>query len=171
MVAAALRAPDHGGLRPWRLIEFRLEARQALADLFEDEKRDRDSSASPEDVGRAREHATNPPLLLAFVVSPKQGVVPAIEQWLSAGAALGNLLNAAHMQGFGAIVLSGDRVYSRRVCSALGIGPAEHLAGFVSLGRIGKAPSAALAPEPEDVISAWPGSLALQAPDGASSPT
>ncbi len=155
MIAAALRAPDHGGLHPWRLIEFGADVRQALADLFEAEKLERDPLASPEDCARAREHATKPPQLLAFVVSPKQGVVPAAEQWLGAGAALGNLLNAAHMQGYGAIILSGDRVFSRLVRSALDVGSSEHLAGFVALGTIGRAPPAAPAAEPHRLLSAW----------------
>ena len=37
-LAAALRAPDHGGLVPWRLIEFPFAQRRALAVLFADEK-------------------------------------------------------------------------------------------------------------------------------------
>ena len=155
MLAAAFRAPDHGGLHPWRLIEFGPEARHTLADLFEAEKLDRDPLASPEDCARAREHATNPPQLLAFVVSPKEGVVPAVEQWLSAGAALGNLLNAAHMQGYGAIILSGDRVFSQRVRDALGVGSTEHLAGFIALGTIGRAPPVAPAVDPDRLLSTW----------------
>lgn len=155
MLAAALRAPDHGGLRPWRLIEFGPEVRCALADVFEAEKLDRDPLASPEDCARAREHATKPPQLFAFVVSPKEGVVPAVEQWLSAGAALANLLNAAHMQGYGAIILSGDRVFSQLVRSALGVSPAEHLAGFVALGSMGRAPPTAHAVAADHLLSIW----------------
>ncbi|MGC5189133.1 hypothetical protein ACPXBB_26415, partial [Escherichia coli] len=76
---------------------------EALADCFEQEKLRRDPLASPADLGRAREHATQPPLLLAFVVSPRaRSQVPAREQWLSAGAALGNILSAAHQLGYGA---------------------------------------------------------------------
>ena len=93
---AGLHAPDHGGLHPWRLVEFKPEQRLALAECFAAEKRRRDPVCSDEDLERAREHATRPPMLLAFVVSPQARTqVPVREQWLTAGAALGNLLNAA----------------------------------------------------------------------------
>ena len=72
------------------------------------------------------------------------------EQWLAAGAALGNFLNAAHQLGFGAIVLSGERCFDPALHSALGLREGEHLAGFISLGSITSQPSprATVAPSP-----------------------
>lgn len=135
IVQAALRAPDHGGLHPWRVIEFGARQREALADCFEHEKLRRDPLANVADRRRAREHATRAPVLLAFVVSPRaRSKVPMREQWLAAGAALGNLLGAAHQLGFGAIVLSGERCFDETLCRQLGLQAQEHLAGFVSIG-------------------------------------
>lgn len=156
ILQAALRAPDHGGLHPWRVVEFREAQRAALADRFEAEKRRRDPLASPADLRKAREHATRPPVLLAFVVVPRpRSKVPAREQWLSAGAALGNLLNAAHQLGFGAIVLSGERCFDPVLGAELGIGPDEFLAGFVSLGSVVEAPPPRSHVLPGQVWSAW----------------
>jgi nitroreductase len=96
------------------------------------------------DVRRARDHALRPPVLLAFVVTTHpRSKIPLREQWLGAGAALGNLLNAAHQLGFGAIMLSGERCFDSQLSLELGIGSGEHLAGFVSIGRIAEAPPAA----------------------------
>jgi len=90
IVQSGLHAPDHGSLHPWRVVVFGAEHRLALADSFEQEKRRRDPLTSEKDIERAREHATRPPSLLAFVVSPKAKTqVPVREQWLTAGAALG----------------------------------------------------------------------------------
>lgn len=156
MVDAALRAPDHAGLLPWRLIEFPRASRERLADLFEQEKRRRDPVASDEDVRRAREHAMNPPLVLAFVVRVERHVlVPLHEQWLSAGAALGNLLVAAHALGFGAIMLSGERCRDEILCAALGMRESEVLAGFVSMGVAAKTPPCAPRPSRDRVLSSW----------------
>lgn len=156
ILQAALRAPDHGGLHPWRVVEFRDGQRAALADRFEEEKRRRDPLASPADLRRAREHATRPPVLLAFVVVPRaRSKVPAREQWLAAGAALGNLLNAAHQLGFGAIMLSGERCFDPVLGAELGIKPDEFLAGFVSLGSVAEAPPARSHALPGQVWSAW----------------
>lgn len=156
MLQAALTAPDHGRLHPWRVIEFRAESRAALADIFEREKRGRDPMAAASDLRRAREHATRPPCLLAFVVSLRQRKrVPLREQWLAAGAALGNLLNAAHAQGYGAIMLSGDRCFDAEICADLGLGPHEFLAGFISIGTIAEPAPAVDRPLSQAVWSCW----------------
>ena len=156
MLQAALSAPDHGALRPWRVIEFRAEDRAALAALFEAEKLRRDPLATPLDLQRARAHAVEVPMLLAFVVSPRpKAQVPVREQWLGAGAALGNLLNAAHEMGFGAIVLSGERCHDVQLTQALGLQPHEALAGFVCLGSLQARPPARPLADPRAVHSRW----------------
>ncbi len=160
IVDAALRAPDHGGLLPWRVIEFAAEARADLADLFAAEKLRRDPVASEEDVRRAREHATHAPAVVAFVVRPQRHPsVPVLEQWLSAGAALGGMLTAAHLLGFGAIVLSGERCQDGPLKSALGVDAEEALAGFVSLGTVARAPKPAVRAPRHRVWTSWQGAL------------
>lgn len=156
MVDAALRAPDHGRMLPWRLIDFDDAQRTALAQLFEDEKCRRTPDATPQDIERARAHATQTPAMLAFVVRPDPAAkVPVHEQWLAAGAALGELLLAAHAMGFGAIVLSGERCKDEILRQALGIAPAETLAGFVSIGTVAVPPPPAARVDRDRVLSSW----------------
>ncbi|MDB5851606.1 MAG: Nitroreductase [Rhodoferax sp.] len=156
ILQGALRSPDHGRLHPWRVVEFQAAQRGALALLFAQEKLRRDPLASQRDLQLAREHATRPPVLIGFVVSPKvRSKVPAREQWLAAGAALGNLLNAAHQLGFGAIVLSGERCFDAVLAGALGLQAEEFLAGFVSIGTVAEAPPPQGHAFPGAVWSAW----------------
>jgi nitroreductase len=155
MLQAALRAPDHGGLRPWHVIEFSAAHREGLADIFEQEKLRRDPLAGAEDRQRARDHAKRPPALLAFVVAPLACTVPEREQWLAAGAALGNLLNAAHALGYGAMILSGDRCFDEVLTKQLGLASNEVLAGFISIGRIREAPPAAAPLTASSVRRGW----------------
>ncbi len=156
MLGAALCAPDHGGLLPWRVIEFPPETRNDLAALFAAEKLRRDPVACPEDVQRAREHATHAPVVLAFVVrTQRHPLVPVLEQSLSAGAALGSILSAAHLMGFGAIILSGDRCQDEVLRTALRISADEALGGFISIGTIAEAPPGVTRPTPERVWSSW----------------
>lgn len=151
-----LRTPDHGGLTPWRVIHIPVERRDDLAQLFALEKQRRDPLATAEEIARAREHAIRAPALLAFVVCVRAGtVVPAHEQWLAAGAALGNMLNALHALGFGAIMLSGDRCADSQLAAALGVRKGEQLAGFISAGTILKPPPAAPCKEVDRVWSTW----------------
>ncbi len=141
---AALRAPDHGALTPWRVIHISAPQRQALAQQFTQEKQRRDPLASADDLLRAQEHATRAPTLLVFVVCPRTGVtVPLHEQWLAAGAALGNLLNALHALGFGAVMLSGERCGDAELARHLGLQAGEKLAGFISAGTVVSAPPVA----------------------------
>lgn len=160
MVQAGLRAPDHGGLLPWRLIEFGPAQRGPLAELFAQEKQRRTAQPSAQDLERAKAHATDAPVLLAFVVCIRNsGDVPAHEQWLSAGAALGNLLNAAHAMGFGAIVLSGERCRDGLLARQLGVQDqdGEQLVGFISVGTILKPPPPRNGVEPQRCWTQWPG--------------
>jgi nitroreductase len=156
MLKAALSGPDHGGLRPWRFIDFPTATRPSLADLFVAEKRRRDPLASELDLQRAREHALVPPALLAFVVSPvPRSPVPIREQWLAAGAALGNFLNAAHLLGYGAMVLSGERCDDVPLQRALGLRLDEQLAGFVSIGTVTRPAREDERPEPRSKRTTW----------------
>ncbi len=170
MVQAGMRAPDHGGLHPWRVIEFPQRERAALAHCFQAEKLRRDPLATPTDLQRAAEHATRAPTLLGFVVSPRPHTkVPLREQWLGAGAALGNVLAAAHQLGYGACVLSGERCFDAILARELGLGPNEYLAGFISIGTIREAPPPAREWLSHTVWSRWPGPAAgsRQAPGSA----
>lgn len=170
MIEAALSAPDHGGLHPWRVLVFTADSRTILADLFEQEKLRRDPLASPEDVKRAREHATRSPVLLAFIVSPQLRMrVPEREQWLAAGSALGNFMNAAHQLGFGAIMLSGERCFDALLCAELGLDSTESLAGFISLGSI-KAAAGPRKPTTLDAVRAfWQPGSSPESPGSAAS--
>lgn len=157
MVEAALAAPDHARLRPWRVINVPGSHRAELATIFEAEKLRRTPHASREDLDRAREHALNPPCLVAFVVTLHDRPVPLHEQWLAAGAALGNFLNAAHALDFPAVVRSGDRCRDALLCQALGLQANEILAGFISIGSALSATSLVRHVIPDGTLSHWAG--------------
>lgn len=136
-----MRGPDYGRLHSWRVIEVMPDERSELAQLFEDEKLRRNPSATDLDRERARDHALNSPVLLVFVVAPTApSPVPQTEQWLAAGAALGNVLNAAHVMGYGACILSGVRCSDEVLQSVLGLRSKEHLTGLISIGQAANTP-------------------------------
>lgn len=140
MVDAAACAPDHRGLRPWRLIRIADHQRGALADLFEACLHDRADGHEPEltddDVVKAREKAHRAPVLLLAVLkaAPDDPEVPIIERAVTLGAALMNLLLAAHGLGFGAMLTSGRAVRSARFARALALADDEQAVCFVSIG-------------------------------------
>lgn len=146
MVDAAACAPDHRGLRPWRLVRVADHQRDALADLFEACLRDRadghEPALSADDLAKARDKAYRAPTLLLAVLrsAPEDPEVPLIERAVSLGAALMNLLLAAHGLGYGAMLTSGRAVRSPRFAAAFALAADEQAVCFVSIGsaRAGK---------------------------------
>lgn len=130
--AAAMCAPDHGALRPWRFVLVRGAARERLGELFVQAARLRDPQG---DAERFRRKALVAPLLVAVVahVQPHPKV-PEIEQTVATGAATMNLLNALHLQGYGCFWVSGPNAYDATVHAGLGLAANEQLLGFVYVG-------------------------------------
>lgn len=160
ILSATLSAPDHGALRPWRIVLCASRSRERLATLFVEAKLARHPDATPVELEREREKALRPPVLLALIAAPKPGFdkIPEIEQIASAGAALQSILLAAYGLGYGAIMLSGSRCAAENVRAALGAGTGETLLGFISIGTIVDTPKLASRPSLADVLSIFDGS-------------
>lgn len=156
IVAAALRAPDHGRLRPWRFIAIRGEARRRLGEVFASSLLRRHPGIAPEEIARERQKPLRAPLVLVVAAhvtpSPK---IPAVEQLLSAGAAAQNILLACHAFGFGAVWKTGEAAYDAGVKEALGLEATDGIAGFLYIGSP-KAVAAPPALDPADFLKAWP---------------
>lgn len=133
IVEAALRAPDHGELIPFRLSVVRGAARDRLADLFEAYARKKGKNA--EDCAIEKERARRAPLSIAVIsrVNPDHSFVPFHEQWACIGGAITNILNAAHMMGFAGKMLSGEKVRDPTMMAAFCL-PHETLVGWISIG-------------------------------------
>jgi nitroreductase len=146
MVDAAACAPDHRGLRPWRLVRIADHQRAALADLFAACTLDRDPAATPDDIARSREKAHRAPVLLLAVLRGEPAPaaddpeVPLVERAITLGAALMNLLLAAHGLGYGAMLTSGRAVRTPRFAQAFALAPGEQAVCFVSVGSARAAP-------------------------------
>ena len=133
--AVALRAPDHGPLLPWRFRLIRGEARRELSQLLVRAALARDPATPAPQLERFRNTPLTAPLGIAVGVALQEHPkVPEIEQILSTGAAVMNLLNAFHVQGYGAIWLTGPNSFDPAVARALGFGVGMRHLGFVYVG-------------------------------------
>jgi nitroreductase len=88
--------------------------------------------------------------------SPKEAKIPLWEQELSAGAAVMNLLHAAHAAGFVGGWLTTWPAFNDEVRDAFG-SPSERIAGFVFIGTPSRELEERPRPELSDILSVWTG--------------
>jgi len=133
---AALRAADHGVLRPWRFLIISGASRHKLGDLFVEAAAVRDSSMDTLAIERLRQKPLRAPLIIVTISSHQENQkVPVVEQDLSAAAATQNMLLAAYAQGIGAFWRTGSMAYDLVVKKGLGLADNENLIGFLYLGQ------------------------------------
>jgi nitroreductase len=141
LVADAATGPDHGLLRPWRLIVIRGAARDALGAAFA-------ADCPAEDLAGRERAAGKPlraPLLLSIVLTPRQNPkIPEWEQLAATAAMVSNLCLLLHSAGYGAIWRSGAATESPHVHRLLRLSPGERLMGWLYVGM----PSPTMSPPP-----------------------
>jgi Nitroreductase family len=155
-VALTLRAPDHRGLSPFRFVSVLDHQRERLGNLFAADAARRSHGA--DEVDRARERACNGPALLALVARIRANVegVPDHEQWIAVGGGLMNLLNALHLMGFGAKVLSGASVCDPAIQAAF-CDAGETLVTWIVTGTPSRRSHAREIASDRPPLSAWVG--------------
>ena len=113
------------------------EQREKLGELFVSAKLQDDPHLDQAAIDKLKKKPLRAPLVIVVIASiqdhPK---VPEIEQMLSAGASVQNMLLAAHMQGIGAMWRTGSMTYNSRVREGLGVAQNEKIIGFIYMGSI-----------------------------------
>jgi nitroreductase len=156
---AALRAPDHGQLRPWRFLTVEGAALTQLGELFASAL---PADAAPEALSKAQAMPLRAPLLVLVIARVQaNSKVPAQEQVLAAGCAAHAILLAAHAQGIGAVWRTGDMAYNQQVAAGLGLAADEQLIAYLYLGTPERELRAVPQVQVSDFVRAWP------APDSA----
>ena len=157
ILKAAVRAPDHGRLRPWRFVVIRGEGRGRFGDLLAQSCKSRKPDMAPEMLARERDKALRAPLIVIVAARVQPGArIPENEQILSAAAAAQNIMLAAHALGFGAMWKTGEPAYDPAVKEALGLQSTDAIVGFMYLGTRVGGPSPTVRPVAEDFMCEWP---------------
>jgi nitroreductase len=154
--AAAVRAPDHGQLRPWRFIVIRGDARLRFGEVMAESRRLLAPDSSPDALRREREKALRAPVIVVVAARIQAGArIPEIEQILSAGAAAQNIMLAAHALGFGAMWKTGEPAYDPYVKEALGLDATDAIVGFIYVGTRAGGPSPVQRPGADQFVKEW----------------
>ncbi|MFT5032963.1 MAG: nitroreductase [Bacteroidia bacterium] len=158
MLRAAMRAPDHANLRPWRFLLIQGGARLKLGGVFADALAKRNPESTEAERDKAKSKTLRAPLIIAVVVrSSEHPKVPFIEQQLSAGCAAHALLLAADALGFAGIWRTGANAFDRNVMKGLGLAANESLVGFLYFGSREGRSKPIPDHNPRDFASQWPG--------------
>ncbi len=139
ILEAATWAPNHHLTEPWRFVvianEERLKLGESMAAALRSGMKSVDESQVKEVLRIERDKALRAPVIIALICAQKSGErIVAQEEMVAAGAALQNLLLAAHSIGLGAIVRTGPHAYSQPVRDYLSLEEKELLVGFIYLG-------------------------------------
>jgi nitroreductase len=128
LVEAASRLADHGGLRPWRVIEIRGDARDRLGAAM-------DEAAGDPGSGKHRKKTHRASLLLAVVacVAPSRKVPDWEQEAVAAGVAHALTL-LLEEQGWGVFWRTGSLTRSDAVRRMHRLGDGEELLGWLYVG-------------------------------------
>jgi len=136
MMQAALRAPDHAKLRPWRYQVFSGESLNRLSNYFVGASLAENSELDEIRIAKiAAKPLRAPMVIVASVIQIEHKKVPPVEQLLSAGASVQNLLMTAHFLQLGAIWRTGGLCFNRHLMDLLGYAENQSIVGFIYLGQ------------------------------------
>lgn len=154
-IRAAIAAPDHRQLTPWRFHTIAGDDLLGLSQLLVETAR----SQGVEDDARLLRIAKHPeraPLIIVVVTQVVPHVkVPAFEQLLSTGAAIQNMLLAFEDMGFGTMWRSGDAIISETFKAQFDAGDDDFIAGIVYVGTKGLEPKQKPERCIDDYCSQW----------------
>jgi len=159
ILQAAMCAPDHARLHPWRFVLIRGEALRRFTDLALDAIK-RNQSVTPEKEAATRDWLSRVPLLIAMAyrITHDHPKVPEQEQALSMGCAAMNMLNAAAMMGYGAFWSTGLGCYLEEVQEALGFDPLDYrMVGYMAIGTPACTVPQVQRPDPAQFVREWNG--------------
>jgi len=139
LLSAAVQAPNHYKVRPWRFVVLTGSAREKLGEVMAQVFLDNCPVLPPDVEAKALEKERSKPLrspvLIAVGVDkPSEAKVIEIENVCAAAAACQNLLLAAHELGLAAKWRTGDPARDPQVKEFLGFEPDQHLIAFLYIG-------------------------------------
>lgn len=135
MLHAAVQAPNHYKVRPWRFVVLSGEGLSKLGDVMAASQQERHPDFPLEAFDKCRELPLRAPVVIAVGVDkPSEAKVLEIENVCAAAAATQNLLLAAHALGLGAKWRTDIWARDAKVKEFLGFDADQIIIGFIYLG-------------------------------------
>ena len=135
LLSAAVQAPNHYKVRPWRFVVLTGKGLDKLGDVFAASLHDQKPDLPQEALDKTRAFPHRAPLVIAVGVDkPSEEKVLEIENIVAVAAACQNLLLAAHAEGLGVKWRTGEWANDVKVKEFLGFSADQHLIAFLYVG-------------------------------------
>jgi nitroreductase len=146
LLLAAVQAPNHYKVRPWRFVVLAGKGRERLGEVMAASLKARFPDLPPEALEKERQKPMRAPLLIVVAADkPAEPKVSEIENISAVSAACQNILLEATELGLGAIWRTGEAAQDIEIKKFLGFAPDQHLIGFLYIGYPENPP----APQPD----------------------
>lgn len=155
MFKAALRAPDHACLKPYRFLVIQGEALNKLGELYLKAGLTKDPAIDEAKQKKLRNMPLRAPMIIvAIAVTQDHPKVPIEEQLMTTACAAHAIVQSAFAQGLGTIWRSGEMAHDPLVRAGLGCADNEQIVGYIYIGRTLKVRAAPEA-DPKPFVSSW----------------
>lgn len=154
LLEAAVQAPNHFRVRPWRFIVLSGAARERLGQVMADSlQREAPQSTSEQRTAEAAKPLRAPVIIAVAVDLPREERVLLEENICATAAAVQNLLLAAHARGLAGMWRTGPAARDLAVKRFLGLEGTQPLIGFIYLGYPAQQPNQPPRPGAEDRVT------------------
>jgi nitroreductase len=134
IMRAAVRAPDHGRLRPWRFVVLEGAAREKLGNEMARLSLVKFPQSTAEQQDAARRKALRAPTIVVVAARTTPGKIPEVEQIGAVAAGVENMILVAQALGYGTMWKTGAPAYDVQTKSMLGLTAQDHIVAFLYLG-------------------------------------
>ena len=135
LLDAAVQAPNHYKVRPWRFVVVSGEGRIRLGNLMAEVLKQKHPELKDENLEKERAKPLRSPVIIAVGVDkPTESKVLEIENICAAAAACQNILLTAYALGLGAHWRTGDAARDPQIKKFLGLSEDQQLIAFLYIG-------------------------------------
>ena len=153
---AALRAPDHKGLKPSRFIEVSGEGLDKLSNIFINFVKENDPDADESTIEKFRRMPYRAPLIIILVSGYKENTgVPEIEQMMSTACSAQSILLALNALHYSGMWRTGRLSFNRSISDLLGLQKNETVIGYLYIGTNVGPKKQKDSPNNNDFVEIW----------------
>jgi len=135
LLSAAVQAPNHYKIRPWRFVVLTGKGLERFGDQLADAFKAKFPDAPAEAIQKERQKPQRAPLIIVVAAElPTEPKIDEIENISAVSAACQNILLAANALGLGAMWRTGDAARDPEIKKFFGFSPEQHLIGFLYIG-------------------------------------